>query len=172
MHPEAMQYVNRHAHGEPVTVVEIGSLDINGTVRGLFPGAVWHGIDVVDGPAVDEVADGATWQPEAPVDLVVSCEVFEHTEDWRAIIANAFAMLRPLGEIVVTAAGPDRFPHSAVDGGELRPGEYYANISVDELTDALVAAGFVDVDVELHIADVRGYARRPGEPTKKRSRQS
>lgn len=168
MHAEAAQYVNRFAHAEPITVVEIGSLNINGTVRSLFPAASWHGIDVVDGPDVDEVADGATFVPGQPVDLVVCCEVLEHTEAWRDIVTNTANMLKPGGRVILTAAGPDRLPHSAVDGGRLRDGEYYANISADELTEALESAGFVDVAVEIVGRDVRGTGVTPKQAPKRR----
>lgn len=154
MHAEAAQFVARHASGEPIDVVEIGSLDINGTVRHLFPYADWHGIDVVAGPGVDEVADGATWQPAGLVDLVVCCEVLEHTSSWREIVANAARMVRSGGRVILTAAGPGRAPHSAVDGGPVRDGEYYANVDPAELGEALSAAGLVG-EVDEFQADVR-----------------
>lgn len=158
MHAEAAQYVNRFAHAEPVTVVEIGSRDVNGSVRGLFPNASWYGIDVADGLGVDEVADGATWQPPEPVQLVVCCEVFEHTDVWPQIVKNSAAMLVDGGRVIFTAAGPARAPHSAVDGGPLRHGEYYSNVRPDDLAVALESVGFVDVDVEELGGDVRATA--------------
>jgi len=43
-------------------------------------------------------------------------------------VLQAFRMLEPGGMFVMTAAGPGRAPHSAVDGKGLQPGEHYANI--------------------------------------------
>lgn len=174
MHHEARQYVNRFGTAEPITVVEIGSLDINGTVRGCFPKAKWHGIDVVEGPAVDEVANGATWTPDEPVDLVVCCEVFEHTRDWRKIVANCANIVKPGGRVVFTAAGPTRLPHSAVDGGLLRDGEFYANIDPDDLAAAMSDAGFVDVQIDEHGPDVRatGVLGDKPKPARKAAKKS
>lgn len=164
MHHEALQYVNRFGTGEPIDLVEFGSRDVNGTPRSLFPNARWHGIDISAGAGVDEVADATSWRPETPVDVVVCCEVFEHTPAWREIAANAAACLKPGGRLIVTAAGPTRAPHSAVDGRLLRDsehhdgdgdGEFYANIDPVELAAVLEAAGFSAVEVDEAGPDVR-----------------
>lgn len=161
MHPEVRQYVARYATSETLTVVEIGSRNINGSIRDLFPNASWHGLDLVDGLAVDEVADGATWQAPEPVDLVITCEALEHAPNWRDIITNSATMLRPGGRLVVTAAGPRRGPHSGIDGGALHDGEYYGNVDPDDLFDALAAAGYTNILVDMHGADVRATATIP-----------
>jgi hypothetical protein len=141
MSPEVRNFVRRATAGgpRPQRVVELGSRDVaGGTVRGLFPDAAsYTGVDLVPGPAVDVVADARIWRPPAPVDLVLCCEVLEHTPLGLGILDNACDMLRPGGRLVVTAAGPGRAPHSAVDGGPLRPGEYYRNIDPDALLDWL-----------------------------------
>lgn len=64
---------------ERLAVVEVGSLDINGSVRPLLRGVGHHhGLDLVAGPGVDEVADASTWVPPRAYDLAVSAEVLEH----------------------------------------------------------------------------------------------
>lgn len=160
MHDEVYAYVATAVgeHGPFERVVEFGSLDINGTVRSLFT-ADYVGVDLQEGPGVDVVADATTWEPDRPVDCVVCCEVFEHTPGWPLLIESAHRALHPGGTLIVTAAGPGRGPHSAVDGNEVRPGEHYANIEPDALADALADAGFVDVSVEQLGLDVRATAR-------------
>lgn len=160
MHDAALAYVNRFASSDPIDVLEFGSRDINGSPRRLWPNATWFGVDVVDGPGVDEVADAATWSGD-PADVVVCCEVFEHTDCWREIVANMAAHTRPGGRVIVTAAGPDRLPHSAVDGGPLRDGEFYANVHPAELLEALSSAGLTQVDVVVNGGDVYGTGVRP-----------
>ena len=118
-------------------VIEVGSLNINGSVRELAPDADWYGIDIVAGPDVDEVADGATWTPVWTPDVVVCCEVFEHTPDWATIIGNMASWLPLEGQMILTCAGPGRAPHSAVDGGPLREGEWYENIDPNRMSAVL-----------------------------------
>ena len=112
-----------------LAVVEVGSLDINGSARRHFAGAAhYHGIDLVEGPGVDEVADATTWQPPRRYDVAVCCEVLEHAPRWRAVLDTMWSCLAPGGRLLMTCAGPGRAPHSAVDGLGLRPGEHYANV--------------------------------------------
>lgn len=165
MHAEALAYVNRFATADPVRVTEFGSRDINGTPRPLFPNADWWGIDAVDGPGVDEVADAADWSGVA-ADLVVCCEVFEHCAAWELIVQNMAANLAPGGRAVITAAGPARLPHSAVDGGPLRDGEHYANVDPDTLRMVMKAAGLASIEVEVHGGDVYATGTKPRKVTK------
>lgn len=164
MHAAAHDYVARHRTDKYISVVEIGSRDINGTVRDLFPAADYVGVDLTAGNGVDVVADAATWKPKRKVDVVVCCEVFEHTATWPDIVWSAAnTMLRAgTGRLIVTAAGPGRAPHSAVDGGPLRDGEFYANVDPDELAQTMIDAGFVDVEIDEVPGDVRatGVLRR------------
>jgi hypothetical protein len=65
MHTAAYAWVRRCAGWLPPrrAVLEVGSRDVNGSVRPLFPGAAYWGIDREPGPGVDEVGDGAAWRP-------------------------------------------------------------------------------------------------------------
>lgn len=135
MHPEARGFVRtallRHT---PRVVLEVGSRDINGGVRDLFVGAESYvGIDVVDGPGVDLVADGATYWPDQRPDTVVCCEVLEHAPEAEAIVRHLVEVVSPGGLVIFTCAGPLRTPHSAVDGGPLRAGEFYRNLAAADL---------------------------------------
>ena len=160
MHPEAYNYVARFATDKPVSVVEIGSRNVNTTVRPLFPNADYWGIDAQAGPCVDEVADGATWRPLAKVDLVVCCEVFEHTPYWRDIVSNvAKNMLLERGRAVFTMAGPGRPEHGVNIDDPLSPG-WYRNITEDDLLEAMVSAGFTAIEVDGVGTDVRGTGLR------------
>jgi len=66
--------------------VEIGALNVNGTVRDLFP-CEYVGVDRVDGPGVDVVSDGrryfvdnAGWIGERarPIHTAICLETLEH----------------------------------------------------------------------------------------------
>jgi hypothetical protein len=137
-------------------IIEVGSRDVNGTIRDLLPAdAAYTGLDLTEGANVDEVADATTWTPKRKADLVLCLEVLEHAPDWQAIVTAAAGWLKRKGRLVLTAACDPRAPHSAVDGGPIRPGEHYANVEPDELRDVLEPLGNVDMVVDLVDGDVR-----------------
>lgn len=129
------------------SIVEFGSLDINGKIKDLFSFSEYIGIDIVSGPGVDVVADASEWEPSHEYDAVLCAEVFEHTDKWPDICANAFRILRHGGRFIGSCAGVGRTPHSAIDGGEVRPFEFYKNIEESEMIDVLTEQGWVDIDV-------------------------
>lgn len=144
MHTAAMEYVKRWATDEPIRVLDIGSRDVNGTPRHLFPNADYVGIDKVPGPGVD-IVDDATFplQEWGTYHLVLCLEVLEHSHQWPAIVASALSHVIPDGRVVITCAGPGRKPHSAVDGGPtLYPGEQYGNINPHRLYVAMDRVGW------------------------------
>ena len=151
MHREVLDWlgVQFNALGDDLRVFEIGSKAINGTARTAPRAgqvAAWWGCDLASGPGVDYVGPGEEAAPPWPADVVVCCEVLEHTPLLRPILANAVQRLRPGGLVLVTCATEPRRPHSAVDGGPLRHGEYYHNVSPDELRAVMTAAGLEVVD--------------------------
>jgi hypothetical protein len=115
-------------------VLEIGSLDINGSVRPLFADAPhYHGIDLVAGAGVDEVADASRWTPARRYDVAACAEVLEHAESWRGILDVMWSAVAPGGLLLMSCATDPRPPHSAVDGLDVRDGEYYENVSPSAL---------------------------------------
>jgi hypothetical protein len=161
VHAEAFAFIARHATAEPVAVLDIGGRNINGTPRPLFPAAdPYRVLDIAPGPDVDVVADATVWEPDREYDVILCAEVFEHTEAWPSIVDALLWSCRPGGLLILTMAGPGRAPHSAVDGGLLRPGEFYANVEPADLFDVL-AGRWSDIEIEVLGADVRAVARRP-----------
>jgi SAM-dependent methyltransferase len=117
-----------------LSVLEFGSLDINGGVRDLFPDAEYMGVDIVPGPGVDHVGNAATWTTarDLTFDVVLCLEVFEHTPEWRNIVANMAKFLKVDGIAIMTAACDPRAPHSAVDGHNMEPEEYTDKFLTDD----------------------------------------
>lgn len=164
MHPEAYEWVTRHATTEAVSVLDIGGRNVNGSVKDLFPRAdPYVALDILPGEGVDIVADASNWQPDRGYDVVVCCETFEHTPVWAGICVTAYKALNPGGRFILTTAAPGRPPHSAIDGGVLRGSEYYGNIIPAALRRTLDESGFTDVIVDERPspADVRAVAVRP-----------
>lgn len=155
------------------TVIEIGSLNINGSVRDLFAPAKYVGIDPQDGDGVDVVCDALEYGPDHPewighqVDCVVCCETLEHAQEWPEIVKKAMEWLDESGVLLITCAGPGRVPHSAVDGSlNVRDHEHYGNVSPSELARVLMpdfaSNGCTDfgVQVRSHGLDTQAIARR------------
>lgn len=169
MHAEAYEWVKGKVEALPprAHVVEIGSRDINGTIRPVFEqhgvpdGVRYDAVDIVDGPGVDIVADGASYRPDSAPDTVVSMEMLEHYEAPEKVVANMIAMLAPGGVLLITTATDPRPPHSAVDGYALKEGEHYRNITKTELEGWL--APLEDVEVERHgdRGDLYAVGRKP-----------
>jgi hypothetical protein len=163
MHPESAEFVHRAVadFGPFDSVVEYGGRDVNGSARHLFGIARYTCVDLRDGPGVDVVADARTWTPRRTPSAVVTLSVYEHLEDWRGLLVAAHRILAPGGHLVATTVCDPFPPHSAEDGGDLRPGEWYANVEQAELTAAAVAAGF-EVLRELGVPPDSGVvARKP-----------
>lgn len=160
MHREAYEYVKGITSQiePPETVIEIGSYDVNGSVRDLFPDAEYTGIDVRPGRGVDVVADGATYKHPAPVQAVVCCEALEHAENADAVMRNAYKLLDSTGIFIMTAAGPTRGAHGN-DGGHVG-NEFYRNIDRETLTGWLEDAGFTDyyIDEDTRAGDIYAVA--------------
>lgn len=118
-------------------VLEVGSLDINGTCRDFFDNCMYVGVDVGPGPGVDIVCPGQDLTfPDESFDVMVSGECFEHNPAWRETFVNMVRMLRPDGLIAFTCAGEGRPEHgtSRTDTGSspltISLGqEYYHNLT-------------------------------------------
>lgn len=165
MHPAAYQFVQDRAKSvseSSIKVLEFGSYNVNGSVRELFPNATWLGVDSRRGPCVDVVADAATYEGELKsFDLVICCEVFEHTFVWPDIVKNAARHLKPGGLFIGTAAGPGRAPHGCNGGPFVEGvGEVYANVDPQALWQTL-ALYFVRHEVDVLRDDVRWIASHP-----------
>lgn len=90
------------------SVLEVGALNVNGSARSLFEmhqPASYAGVDMQAGLGVDEVcaaeALAARFGPNS-FDVVVSTEMLEHVFDWRAVVHNLKAVLRPGGLLFIT----------------------------------------------------------------------
>lgn len=157
MHPAAETYVGRaldklRFDSTGLDIVEIGSLNVNGSIRGHFQNAnSYVGVDVRSGPDVDVVADGAAFGKPHCCDVVICCETLEHAPDPEAIVRNAARILKPSGLFIMTAAAHDRDPHS-VDGAELPKGQHYGNIGRNDL-EAWLASSFDKHSIEENARD-------------------
>ncbi len=147
MHPEARAGLAKMladtglALDEEWEVLDLGGRDINGGIRDLLPNANWTGVDVVAGPGVDLVHDCTRpWPADLPkFDVVVCTEVLEHVAAWRELVKVCGQALKPDGArtVYLTCASTGRRPHGASGALNPAPGEWYRNVSWQELSDEL-----------------------------------
>ena len=127
-------------------VLEVGSLNINGSVRGFFFNPqLYIGCDVGKGPGVDVVCPGEDLTyDEGSFDTVISTEMMEHNPNWVKTLHNMHRMLRKNGLMVTTCAGPGRPEHgttrSDVGSSPLtvaKGWDYYGNVSTEDIEEQL-----------------------------------
>lgn len=124
--------------------IDIGGADVNGSARQLVDSTVawvnWMGWDIEDGPGVDLVIDCRKPPPAeylGRADIVLCTEVFEHVQDWTSILCTIVDLLTPGGFAFITCASDGRRPHGARGALNPAPGEWYRNVSQEDLYRAI-----------------------------------
>ena len=93
-------------------VLEVGSLDINGSIRTAFEACDYTGADLSLGPGVDIACAGQLLAfPSGHFDVCLSCECFEHNPYWVETWANMLRMTRPGGLVLMSCATTGRREH-------------------------------------------------------------
>lgn len=144
-HPEQREFFASVAarypeHFTGVRVLEVGSLNINGTVRDFFTDCDYIGVDVAPGPGVDVVAHGEDLRyPTGSFDTVVSAECMEHNPAWEATFANMARMAD--GLVVFTCATTGRAEHGTrrsdpASSPLTLEWDYYRNLTADDFRNA------------------------------------
>lgn len=108
MHGSVLQWVKRQGSRETSgAVLELGSLDVNGSVRVLFPSAqLYVGIDCQQGRGVDVRAWASSLPfPDESFDLVVTTEMLEHDLVFWCSLWEARRVMRPGATLLVTCRG-------------------------------------------------------------------
>lgn len=150
----------------PWRILDVGGADVNGSVREQIPLAQFTGLDIEAAPGVQIVADAATWRlpaGEHGYDVVIATELWEHAEQWREIIGTMARALDPIGPglLIATCASTGRPPHGARGEWGVPEGQFYGNVSPDDLRTEL-EQWFHEVEVEYNPnpGDAYCWARR------------
>jgi SAM-dependent methyltransferase len=153
-------------------VLEIGSLDINGSIRSQFTNCTYTGIDVADGPGVDVVCQGQDYSgPEDSFDVVISCEVMEHNPHWAETMKNMIRVCKPGGLVLMTCATLGRGEHGTArtspDSSPLTVElgwNYYRNLTAGDFKKDHVTEGLSCIFAynwkshDLYIVGIKGVA--------------
>lgn len=89
-------------------VIEVGARDVNGTFRNsamTYAPASYLGVDLVDGPNVDEICDVENLVSKygaSSFDVVITTEMLEHVKDWRLAISQLKQLVKVGGSILIT----------------------------------------------------------------------
>jgi SAM-dependent methyltransferase len=119
-----------------VRVLEIGSLNVNGSFRDLFKDCEYIGVDIVAGKDVDIVMKGHEYKDNKKYDVVCSGECFEHDQYWKQTIQNMINHTKKGGLLFFTCASTGRAEHGTrrTTGVHIwgTDPDYYYNISPEE----------------------------------------
>ena len=117
-----------------ISILEIGSYNVNGTIRDIFVNQRYVGVDVKNGPGVDIVYDGLNLDIQEKFDLSISCECFEHNPYYLENFKKMIELTKNDGVVVFTCASLFRKEHgttrttSADSPGSMEKWDYYKNL--------------------------------------------
>ena len=119
-------------------ILEIGSQNINGSVRHFFPNAQSYlGIDLCISTDVDWTVPGQLIElPDGWAEVAISTECFEHCKDWEKVMINMIRITDINGMILMTCASTGRATHGTIDSDvESSPftSDYYKNLNIDDI---------------------------------------
>lgn len=134
MHPVSYESMEKFAREYKAgKVLDVGSLDINGSYRDLFDD--YTGFDIQRGKNVDVTS----WKDIGVelFDSVISGQTFEHVEDDGKLMRQIISVLKPNGYccLIVPSAGPI---HNEPD---------YRRYTVESLTKLVEAVGLEVVEI-------------------------
>lgn len=147
-HPSQQEFVKKLSveypnHFNNIKMLEIGSLNINGSMRCYFKDCTYVGVDVDAGKDVDLICEGQLVDhPDNTYDTTGSCNCFEHNPYWVETFQNMYRMTKKGGLvfIVVPTTGygehgtskshPQDSPLTIAKGWE-----YYKNLTEQDFMD-------------------------------------
>lgn len=152
MHPTVLEFTERvvkehNLNTSDTSVLIVGSLDVNGSVRPYFDQTTIVGIDLFEGEGVDHVVDAHHLleldsldqifgspttmynMTTRKFDVVVCTEMLEHDDEFWTTLWNISVLLRPGGYFILTARGARRGVEGVKHGESMwehaYPDDYY-----------------------------------------------
>jgi SAM-dependent methyltransferase len=104
--------------GRPVRIIEIGSQDVNGSLRSVLPANVEYiGVDFVPGKGVDVILKDPYCLPfeDESADFLVSSSCFEHSEMFWLLFLEIMRVTRPDGLFYLNSPANGEFHRYPVD---------------------------------------------------------
>ena len=141
-HPNQMSFVKTVKDCFPDSfankkVLEVGSLNINGSVREFFTNCDYLGVDIGEGKDVDLVCKGHELPfPNLSFDVVISCECLEHDVYWDKTFQKMCELSKDL--VIMTCATTGRPEHgTTATNADAAPftNDYYRNLAIHDFVD-------------------------------------
>jgi SAM-dependent methyltransferase len=149
-HPQQLQFVksvtsiiSENHNFKSKKVLEIGSYDVNGSVRQFFPYSDYIGVDLIKGPGVDLICEGDKISHDDNIyDIAISCECFEHNPAWAETFKNMYRMTKDGGLVIFTCATAGRSEHGTTrtspnnsPGTQAINWDYYNNLTENDFNE-------------------------------------
>lgn len=157
-------------------VLDIGSLDVNGSNFKLFVNCIYLGIDIAEGRNVDLVCKAHELNlPDESIDTIISTECFEHDRYYKESLTNIVRLLKPGGLFLFSCATTGRPEHGTqrttlADAPLLAEfgdwADYYKNLTENDIEEAIdVKSTFsqFEFSVEHHACDLYFFGIKKGE---------
>lgn len=112
-------------------VLDVWSMDVNGTNNYLFENCTFTGLDIGPGKNVTVVCPIKDYKPGKQFDVIISSEMLEHDKDYKASMLRMYELLKPGWFILVTCAWFGRAEHGTTKTSPRSSPyttEYYSNI--------------------------------------------
>lgn len=158
MHPEINIFIEEVKTKFPEyfkgkKVLEVGSQNINGSVRNHFTNCDYLGIDLGEAPGVDKIENASDMTYLEEFDVVISSEMLEHCQHWELALDNMYDAIKPGGVFILTCAGPNRHEHGTSNHTPQDSKftlEHYRNISVEDFLSVLPTELFSEHSLGLY----------------------
>ncbi len=154
---DARRFVDRYLAERPtLRIADVGSFDVNGSLRPLFERAGWTytGLDAVAGPNVDQILSSDYAWPEIPdgaFDVVVTTQTLEHVRHpWRWL-PEVVRICAPAGLVYVCSPNTWGYHEYPIDCWRVWP---------EGLRALFQESGLEPLEVYVSGSDTTGIGRR------------
>lgn len=109
MHPSSMKLMQDFAlkylpRNPKLSILDVGSCDVNGTYRPLFEGHNYAGLDVAPGPNVHIIGELYEYPiADGSYDVIASGQTAEHVQDVQRWIREIARVCKPGGLVCIIA---------------------------------------------------------------------
>ena len=147
-------------------LLEVGSLNVNGSLRDVLP--VDHGVDMRPGPGVDTVCKAEDLPGEFPGlwGSIASANMLEHAEHWDKALKGMWQSLAPNGLLFLTTCNQYKALHGYPHDYWRFTLEMFKDIFKDQFIWAIATVGFSEMIIVQKKTDTLNLDIKPLEVAK------